>query len=98
MTVSCGYHHDYLGMDMDFSYHRQLRVSIVNNPKRIIAKFPEAVTSNAVMPATVKLFEVRSDNDTNKHLLDESRACAFHYTIAQALVSQQDIAMAYKQQ
>jgi len=42
VRVSRGYHHDYLGMDIDFSYHKQLTVSMVNNLKRMIAEFPEA--------------------------------------------------------
>jgi hypothetical protein len=85
VRVSRGYHHDYLGMDIDFSYHKQLRVSMVNNLKRMIAEFPEAITSNAVTPATDKLFEVRPDNDPNKRFLDEPRARAFHHAVAQAL-------------
>ncbi len=28
--ISSGYHHDYLGMDLDFSYQNELRVSMVN--------------------------------------------------------------------
>ncbi len=85
VRVSRGYHHDYLGMDIDFSYHKQLRISMVNHLKKMISEFPEAITSNAVTPATDKLFEVRPDNDPNKHLLDESRARAFHHAVAQAL-------------
>ena len=85
MRVSRGYHHDYLGMDIDFSYHKQLRISMVNHLKKMISEFPEAITSNAVTPATDKLFEVRPDNDPNKRLLDESRARAFYHAVAQAL-------------
>ncbi len=72
-------------MDIDFSYHKQLRVSMVNSLKRMIAEFSEAITSNAVTPATYKLFEARPDNDPNKCLLDESRARAFQHAVVQAL-------------
>ena len=52
--VSLRYHHDYLGMDIDFSYHKQFRMNMNINVQRMITKFPEAIfTSNVVMPTTV---------------------------------------------
>ena len=91
VRVSHGNHHDYLNMDIDFSHHKQLRVSMVNNLKRMITNFQEAITSNAVMPATDKLFEVRPDNNPNKCLLDKSRVCAFHHSLSRHCLSLQGI-------
>ncbi|KAL7517233.1 hypothetical protein ACHAWX_002169 [Stephanocyclus meneghinianus] len=58
---------------------------MINDLKRMIAKFPEATTSNAVMPATDEKLEMRPDKDPKKWLFDELRACAFNHAVAQAL-------------
>ena len=70
---------------MDYSYNGQVRLSMVSKLKKMIQEFPEEIASNAVTPATEKLFEVRADNDPKKTLLDEKRAQAFHHAVALGL-------------
>lgn len=72
-------------MDLDFSYQKELRISMAHNLKEMISDFPEAVILHAVTPATDMLFQVCPDDDPNNHLLDDPRVQAFHYTVAQAL-------------
>eukprot|EP00804_Cyclotella_cryptica_P026252 CCRYP_019833-RA/>CCRYP_019833-RA protein AED:0.40 eAED:0.40 QI:0/-1/0/1/-1/1/1/0/167 len=51
----------------------------------MINEFPETIASNAVTPATEKLFGVRPDDDPKKLLLEETRAEAFHHAVALGL-------------
>ena len=57
----------------------------MGNLLKITTEFPDASTSNAVMPETDRLFDVQEDSDSRKKFLDEERAQAFHYAVTQGL-------------
>ena len=84
ITVSRGKVHDYLGMDLDYSGHRNVKVSMIKYLKKIFVAFPEEITTTADTPAAVHLFKVRSPEDGAK-LLPEEQAQAFHHSVAQLL-------------
>ena len=67
--VWCDYHRGYLGMDLHFSFKKQLRVSMVKSLKKMITKLPEEIFESAVTPTTDKLFEVRADNERKNSFL-----------------------------
>ncbi|KAL7518066.1 hypothetical protein ACHAWX_002924 [Stephanocyclus meneghinianus] len=75
------------------SIYGNIRVSMINNLKRMIAEFPEAITSNAVMPATDKLFEVRPDNNPKKTSWMSQGLVLFIMLVPRHHLSQQDIAI-----
>eukprot|EP00957_Ditylum_brightwellii_P158588 12071421-Ditylum_brightwellii.AAC.1 len=83
MTAHCGKVHEYLGMDLDFSTPKVLKIGMIKYIKKIHEKFPEKIKSVAVTPAAEHLFEVRDDNKDK--LLPEEQALAFHCTAAQLL-------------
>ena len=83
VRVSRGKVHDYLGMNLDFSDKGKLKISMVPFLKKIIEDFPERITGSAATPATDRLFDVRDDSE--RILLDEERARAFHHAVAQYL-------------
>ena len=58
MTVYRGKVHDYLGMDMDFSTARTLKIGIIQYIKKIPEDFPEEIKSAATTPAAEHLFNV----------------------------------------
>ena len=43
ITVSRGKVHDYLGMDLDYSGHRNVKISMIKYLKKIFVAFPEGI-------------------------------------------------------
>ena len=56
MTIHRGKVQDYLGMDLDFSSAKTLKIRMIKYIKMIINKFPEEIKSAAAMPAAEHLF------------------------------------------
>ena len=83
MTIHRGKVHDYLGMDLDFSSSRVLKIGMIKYIKKIHEEFPEEIKTAAATPAAEHLFDVREDN--KDILLPEEQALAFHRTTAQLL-------------
>lgn len=83
VRVSRGTKHDYLGMELDFSEKKKVKVRMVEFLKKTMKEFPEAITSTSPTPAANHLFNVRDEKD--RVLLDETRARAFHHAVAQLL-------------
>ena len=81
MIVHCGKVHDYLGMYLDFSSPKVLKIGMIKYIKKIHEEFPEKIKSSAVTPASEHLFDVREGNKDK--LLPEEQAQAFHRTTAQ---------------
>ena len=81
MTVHRGKVHDYLGMDLDFSSVKVLKIGMIKYIKKILGEFPEEIKSAAATPAAEHLFTVCEDN-TDK-ILPEEQALVFHRTTAQ---------------
>ena len=83
ITVSRGKVHDYLGMDLDFTGHKNVKISMIKYLKKIFIAFPEEITTTAETPAADHLFKVADGEETK--LLPEEQAQAFHHTVAQLL-------------
>ena len=83
MTVHRGKVHDYLGMDLDFSSAKVLKIGMIKYIKKIHDKFPEEIKSAGATPAAEHLFDVCKDNKDK--ILPEEQALAFYCTTAQLL-------------
>ena len=83
VTVSRGKVHDYLGMDLDYSGHKNVKISMIKYLKKIFEDFPEEITKFAETPAGEHLFKVASEDMAK--LLPEEQARAFHHAVAQLL-------------
>ena len=83
MTIHHGKVHEYLGMDLNFSSAKVLKIGMIKYMKKICNKFPEEIKSAAATPAVEHLFDVREDNKDK--LLPEEQALAFHHTTTQLL-------------
>jgi len=83
ITVSRGKVHDYLGMDLDYTGDRNVKISMIKYLKKIFVAFPEEIRSTAETPAAEYLFKVADEKDSK--LLPEEQAQAFHHTVAQLL-------------
>jgi hypothetical protein len=83
MTVHRGKVHEYLGMDLEFSTPKVLRIGMIKYIKKVLEEFLEDIKSVAATPAAEHLFEVQEDN--LEKLLPEEQALAFHRTTAQFL-------------
>ena len=78
MTIHRGKVHDYLGMDLDFSTAKTLKIGMIKYIKKIHEDFPEEIKSATATPASEHLFTVRKDN--KEKLLPEEQALAFHHS------------------
>ena len=68
MTIHRGKVNDYLGMDLDFSCAKTLKIGMIKYIKKIHKDFPEEIKSSAATPAAEHLFTVREDSYLkNKH-------------------------------
>ena len=83
MTVHRGKVHDDLGMDLDFSSPKVLKIGMIIYIKKIHKDFPEEIKSSAATPAVDHLFDVRKDNKYK--LLPEEQAQALYCKTAQLL-------------
>ena len=83
MTVHYGKVHGYLGMDLDFSRPKVLKIGMIKYTKKIHKDFPEEINLSAATPAAEHLFDVRKDNKDK--LLPEEQAQEFHRTTDQIL-------------
>ena len=63
MTVHRGKVHEYLGVDLDFSSAKVLKIGMIKCIKKILEEFPEEIKSAAATtPAAKDLFDVHEDN------------------------------------
>ena len=83
MTIHRGKVHDYLGMDLDFSSAKVLKIGMIKYIKKIHEDFEEEIKLAAATPAAEHLFNVCKDNKDK--LLPEEQALAFHHTTTQLL-------------
>ena len=72
-----------LGMDLDFSHDRKVRVAIIKYLKNIIAGLPDQVSDRPSIPEENHLFQVRKDSE----LLIKDKSLAFHNAVSQILLS-----------
>ena len=83
MTIHRGKVHNYLGMDLDFSSTKTLKIGMIKYIKKIHDDLLEDLKPAAATPALEHLFTVREDNKDK--LLPEEQALTFHHTVAQLL-------------
>ena len=62
ITVSRGKVYDYLGMDLDYTGHKSVKISMIKYLKKIFTAFPEEITKTAEAPAGKHVFKVASDD------------------------------------
>jgi hypothetical protein len=85
MRVSRGKKHDNLGIDLDFTNPGEVKITMIDYLKGVLEEFPEVITRNATSPGADHLFIVRPYDE--RKLPGESRALAFHHSLAQLLFS-----------
>ena len=83
MSIHHGKVHDYLGMDLDFSSNKVLKIGMIKYIKEIHEEFPEEIKTAAATPAAEHLCDVQEDN--KDILLPKEQALAFHWTTTQLL-------------
>jgi hypothetical protein len=82
LNVTRGHHHDYLGMNIDFSSKGTVKIDMIPYMGKILAAFPEKITGVSSSPAA-DLFNICPPIETQ--FLPEDQAHAFHHTTAQLL-------------
>ena len=83
LKVNHGKVHDYLGMNLDFSEDRNMKVLMIPYLNEIIHDFQELLDNIATSPAADHLFKVCSSDKAR--LLPEEHAVLFHHFIARLL-------------
>jgi hypothetical protein len=87
ITVKRGSYHDYLGMDLDYSLSRKVRVSMIKYIDKVFTDFPEVIKKSSSTPAADHLFSIRDPEETEKlgKWLNEEQAQHFHHAVVQLL-------------
>ena len=70
-------------MWLDYSILGKVRISMEEYLRGVLDNIPEGITETPETPAASNLFTVRGDSE--RELLDDTRAQAFHHTVAQLL-------------
>ena len=76
---------DYLGMSLDYSITGEVRISMEEYLRGVLNDLPEKIIETPETPTTSNLFNFREDSE--RELLDKTRAHAFHHTVAQLLLT-----------
>jgi hypothetical protein len=80
MNVTRGPHHNYLGMNIDFSTTGAAKFDMVPYITKIINAFPERITAVSSATTTDHLFAICPPNQARS--LPEDQARAYHHTTA----------------
>ena len=83
MHGSRGKIHDYMRIWLDYSIPGEVLISMEEYLTGVLDDLPEEITETPDTPATSNLFTFREDSE--RELLDETRAQAFHHAVAQLL-------------
>jgi hypothetical protein len=67
LAVHRGKKLDYLGMDLDYSEKRKVKISMINYLNNVLKEFPEHLGATATSPAAEHLFKVRDESDAQLH-------------------------------
>ena len=68
MAIHRGKVHEYLGMYLDFSTPKVLKIGIIKYAKKVIDEFPEQIKTVAATPTAEHLLDVRKDNKDKFYL------------------------------
>ena len=77
--------HGYLGMALDYTGTKNVKIYMIKYRKKIFVTFQEKITTTAETPAAERLFKVAKCDDHTSKILPEEQAQAFHHTVAQLL-------------
>jgi hypothetical protein len=83
LNVTRGPHHDYLGMNIDFSDLGSVRFDMIPYISKILTGFPEKITGVSSTTAADHLFNVHPHHKAS--FLPEEQARSFHHMTAQLL-------------
>ena len=83
LTHHKGKVHDYLGIDLDYSERKKLKVSMIKYINKIFKGFSEDIGTPAADSAASHLFQVREDGEAK--YLSEEKAQELHTVVAQLL-------------
>ena len=83
MTVHRSKVHDYLGIELNFSTAKTLKIGMIKYINKIHEDSPEEIKSTSDTPTAEHLFYVHEYNQDR--LLPEEQARAFHHSTAQLL-------------
>jgi hypothetical protein len=83
LRATCGFKHDYLGMNIDLSISGNISFDMILYINKIIQEFPEKIMGVSPTPAGDHLFKIRDPTDACH--LPEPQVIAYHHTVAQLL-------------
>ena len=80
LTYHKGKVHNYLGIDLDYSERKELKVSMIKYTNNIFKGFSEDIGTPALDPAAKHLFQVPEEGEAQ--YLSEEKAQEFHTVVA----------------
>ena len=83
LKATRGAHHDYLGMNVNFSTPGEVLFDMIPYLQKVLNEFLEKITGVSSTPAADHLFKIRDPKEAR--LLPEQQALVFHHTAAQLL-------------
>ncbi len=83
LKATRGAHHDYLGMNINFSNRREVSFDMIPYLQKVLTEFLEKITGVSCTSAADHLFKIRDPKEAQS--LPEQHAIAFHHTTAQLL-------------
>ena len=81
LTVTRGAVHDYLGMTLDYSISKKIKITMIDYIKNMLTELPPDMDGESPTPAANHLFEVNEAPT----LLDEQKSQFFHHNVAKLL-------------
>jgi hypothetical protein len=81
LAETVGTMHDYLGMNFDYSFTKEVRINMWDYLRKVIKEFPEEITGVCATPASDHLFKVQEEG----RKLSKELAEVFHHTVYQLL-------------
>ncbi|MGL4352274.1 MAG: Ty1/Copia family ribonuclease HI, partial [Plesiomonas shigelloides] len=82
LSITRGKIHDYLGMRIDYSEARKVKITMFNYIEKMLKDLPDDMDGSAVSPAPNHLFQVNTENPV---LLDKASAEKTHTNIAKLI-------------
>ena len=80
MQVSLGKKNNYIGMDLDFTFPTEVRMTMTYLIKTAMEELPEEIQGRATTPTAEHLLEMRPDG--KQVLLDKYRSTTIHRAVA----------------
>jgi hypothetical protein len=86
ISITCGKHFTYLGMQLDYSEPGIFGMSMIPYIDSILEDFPEEIIKSSPCPHNQNLFRIRDQNEAK--YLPEDQAMKFHHSVAQLVFLQ----------